>query len=107
MTKKLLTVEEERLDKFVEALQKIEYARLKARKELDEELLAIHERQFGIKLNVTVKYKGKKYIVVGVSPSEYHTRHGSKPWVSGKLIKKDGSISERSNNLYTNWEIVP
>ena len=50
----------------------------------------IDELEYGLKIGDKINYEGKNYIVSGYSSF----------WIKGKLVKKDGTISERCINLY-------
>jgi hypothetical protein len=57
--------------------------------------------QFGVSYGTRVRdNKGRECIVDEIKPW-----HSGKPRVSGRQIKKDGSVGGRSINMYGRWEI--
>lgn len=80
----------------VEAMQAADRRILECRLQLAREA-------YGIEPGLMVRdRKGRVGIVSEVEP--WGT--GGKPWVSAKLLKKDGSPGEREINFYGDWEIT-
>lgn len=83
----------------------------KAEAELREARLALEaliiERyrvEFGVTVGSRVRHTRKftEGVVSYVDPAEWT----GKPWVSAKMLKKNGEPSERETNLYSDWELI-
>jgi hypothetical protein len=77
------------------------------RKQLAASLRELNEAYIaasGVKVGQIVTYLGDPYRVVEIEPRR--TSSLFKPWLVGTPKKKDGSWSNRSINLYGDWQPV-
>lgn len=93
------------IDKNIESLEGIQAdlrrQEMEVRKLLEEYYLKRTERDYGLKLGGVVTYEGKEYGVVRIS----HSSPGDKPWVEGRVRKRDGNWGTRNFNLFNDWEV--
>ena len=57
---------------------------------------------YGIKPGMRVQSRDGLFIVDRIRPEE----DGEKPWLYGRLIKKDGTPGSMERTIYGSWEIV-
>jgi len=95
-----------RLEPLVSTLARIEKERNAARLAVHEMKAQILALQWGVKSGGFVRYDAQVFQVVSVR-TDYSVTE--KPWVFGRLIKKDGTPEIRVHGrcLYNGWEVCP
>lgn len=86
--------------------RQIELALSDIRQKIRLEHLKIVKGKYGVEIGSIVSSMGKKYKVFGIRTN--YVRHNScpKPWLSGLLIKKNGTVGIKKVTLYEDWELV-
>jgi hypothetical protein len=65
--------------------------------------LSKHKEDFGVEPGVIVLTRdNKKAIVDSVEAKEAYR----KPWLQGRVEKKDGSFGKAVRNLYSDWKVI-
>jgi len=65
-----------------------------------KKLEALHKK-YGVTKGTRVTYRGGPFVVEEVSTWGYP----DKPWLRGRLIKKDGTPGVRCQDLFSCWEL--
>ena len=74
------------------------------KQEIRDYWLDRHKKDHGVFIGAIVVLKdGKKAVVSSVRAEDAHSR---KPWVTGRVEKKDGDFGKAERNLYYEWTLL-
>lgn len=73
-----------------------------AENRIDELYVRRSKETYGVEPGMRVRYKNKEYEVFSIQPR----RWDGKPWLTARLVKKDGKLGTGLHTLFDSWEFV-
>jgi len=94
--------------KDIDILEKEELEARKVLSNIEQKIrdfwLKKHKEDYGVFIGaIVVLSDGRKAIVDSVRAERSHR---GKPWITGRIEKKDGSFGKATRNLYSKWEVL-
>ena len=74
----------------------------KIEEQIRAESLRLVEEKYDVHIGMDVIYRNKRYKISSIDPFDGF----NKPWISGRMYKKDGTIGTAERLLYSGWTIA-